>query len=564
MRSTLFRLCVACVLLLAFLPLTAWGKDAPRPNIIVMMSDDMGYSDIGSYGGEIDTPNLDRLAQNGLRYTQFYNTGRCCPTRASLLTGLYAHQAGIGQMMNDLGQPGYRGDLSFNAVTMAEVMQTAGYRTYMAGKWHVTKQLKPEGNKDNWPMQRGFDRFYGTITGAGSFFDPWTLTRDNIAITPENDPLYKPQTYYYTDAISDNAAMFIRDHQQGYKDRPFFMYVAYTAAHWPMHALPEDLAKYKGKFDAGYHAFREARFEKMKKLGLIKEGWELSPAPGKWEDVPASERAWELRCMEVYAAMVDRMDQGIGKIIAELEKAGQLDNTLILFFQDNGGCAEPYGRQPAKKDQRPQAREPYGPDELQTAMQPKHSRAGLPVLTGPDVMPGPADTYIGYGMNWANVSNTPLRLYKSRVHEGGIATPLIAHWPGGIKDASALRQRIGHLIDIMPTCIELAGASYPTAYRGHDILPLEGQSLVASFAKDEQPDRVLMWEHYGNRAIRQGQWKLVALKDKPWELYNLDADRSEMHDLSQEMPEKVNAMSEQWETHAHRTLIYPRPRDRNP
>jgi len=539
----------------------AWhgtAEDAQRPNIVLIMSDDMGYSDIGCYGGEIDTPTLDALAAGGLRYTQFYNTGRCCPTRASLLTGLYAHQAGIGQMTNDAGKPGYRGDLSFNAVTIAEVLKTAGYRTYMSGKWHVTKQLKPDGSKHNWPRQRGFDRFYGTIIGAGSFFDPWTLTRDNTAITPENDPLYKPETYYYTTAISDNAAMFIRDHQKVHADKPFFMYVAYTAAHWPMHALPQDIEKYKGKYDAGYHAFRAQRFEKMKKLGLVKEGWELSPPPSEWDDVPDDQRAWELRCMEVYAAMVDSMDQGIGKIVKALKDANQFDNTLILYLQDNGGCHEAYGRRSNAKNL-PEPREPYGVDELQTRMQPRHSRDGTPVKTGPGVMPGPTDTYIAYGRSWANVSNTPFRMYKSFNHEGGIATPLIAHWPKGITDGGALRQQPGHLIDLMATFVDLAGANYPETHNGHNIIPMEGMSLRTSFEQDTNAERVLMFEHYRKQAIRKGKWKLVKVFKDDWELYDIEADRSEMHDLADKMPEKVKELSELWEREAHRTLIYPRP-----
>jgi arylsulfatase len=529
---------------------------APKPNIIVIMSDDMGYSDLGCYGSEISTPNLDKLAANGLRYTQFYNTGRCCPTRASLLTGLYAHQAGIGQMTNDLRQPGYRGDLGRDAMTMAEVLKTAGYSTYMAGKWHVTKQLKPDGDKSNWPMQRGFDRFYGTIIGAGSFFDPWTLTRGNDAITPDNDPEYQPEQYYYTDAISDHAVRFVKEHPA--KEQPFFMYLAYTAAHWPMHALEKDIEKYKGKYDEGYEAIRKARFERMKKLGVIKD-WELSPAPQAWKNFPEDQKAWELRCMEVYAAMIDSMDQGIGRIVKSLEETGQLENTLILFLQDNGGCSEAMGRRPRKDAV--EGVKPMGKDELQTAMIPARSRAGHPVLTGPEAMPGPSETYIGYGRNWANVSNTPFREYKSQNHEGGIATPLIAHWPKGIEARNELRQRPGHLIDIMATCVELSGAKYPDEFGGQKIQPLEGQSLVASFSKDEDPDRVLLFEHYGRAAIRKGKWKLVRLGHRSrWELYDIEADRSEMHDLAKEKPELAKELADLWEEHAHRTRIYPLPK----
>ncbi|MEM7393237.1 MAG: sulfatase-like hydrolase/transferase [Verrucomicrobiota bacterium] len=395
--------------------------DAPRPNIIVIMSDDMGYSDIGCYGGEIETPHLDALAEGGLRYTQFYNTGRCCPTRASLLTGLYAHQAGIGQMTRGFDRPGYRGDLNKDVVTIAEVLKTAGYRTYMAGKWHVTSQLKPDGDKSNWPRQRGFDRFYGTIIGAGSFFDPWTLTREEKAITPDNDEAYQPEQYYYTDAISDHAVRYVNEHRESDDDSPFFLYMAYTAAHWPMHALEKDIAKYKGRYDAGYEVIRAARFKKMKELGVLKD-WGLSEAPQTWKDVPAADKAWELRCMEVYAAMVDNMDQGIGRLVHALKKNKQYNNTLILYLQDNGGCAENRGRKPLKKPA--EGVVPMGKDELQTRMVPERSRAGYPVLTGSGVMPGPSETYIAYGKSWAHVSNTPFREYKATNHEGGIATPL--------------------------------------------------------------------------------------------------------------------------------------------
>ncbi|MCA9270820.1 MAG: sulfatase-like hydrolase/transferase, partial [Planctomycetales bacterium] len=314
------------------------------PNIVVILADDMGFSDIGCYGGEARTPNLDQLAEHGVRFTQFYNTARCCPTRACLMTGLYPHQAGVGWMMTDRGHDGYRGDLNDRCATIAEVLQGAKYRCYMAGKWHVTPHVAPDGPKYNWPLQRGFDRFYGTIHGAGSFYDPNSLTRDNTQISPYNDPGYQPEKYYYTHAISDHAVRFIHEHHEQHADAPFFMYVAYTAAHWPMHALDEDVAKYKGRFDAGYETLRQERVARMKELGLLPDDAELSAPPRPWSDV--AHRPWEIRCMEVYAAMIDAMDQGIGKIVAQLQRDGQLDNTLIFFLQDNGGCAEGLGRTP--------------------------------------------------------------------------------------------------------------------------------------------------------------------------------------------------------------------------
>ena len=560
------------VLALAFLATAipssfAAAQRPPRPNIILIMSDDMGYSDLGCYGGEIPTPNLDALAMGGLRYTHFYNTGRCCPTRASLLTGLYAHQAGVGRMTSDDKLPGYRGDLSFNAVTIAEALKPAGYSTYMSGKWHVTNKLTQDLSKHNWPRQRGFDRFYGTIIGAGSFFDPWTLTRDNTQITPENDPLYSPKVYHYTDAIADNASMFIKDHANNAEakglNKPFFMYVAFTSPHWPLHALPEDIEKFKGKFGKGYEHYRKARFERMKELGLIKDNWQLSETVGDWSDVKPELVEWEERCMEVYAAMILQMDRGIGQIVQSLKDTGQYENTLILYLHDNGGCHEGMGRRARKNREGLKEREPYGKDELQTKMIPDHSRVGKPVIQGTHVMPGPSETYHAYGWNWANVSNTPFRYHKSMNHEGGISTPLIAHWPKGITKHGELRERVGHLIDLMPTFIEVSGATYPETLNGHDIQPMEGKSLVASFTQDEQVDRILMWEHYGKAAIREGKWKLVRLgMNKPWELYDMDKDRSELNDLAEQMPEKAKELSEKWDAEAKRTKILPRPGQR--
>ncbi len=539
------------------------GMSGSRPNIILIMSDDMGYSDIGCYGSEIETPILDGLAEKGLRFTRFYNTARCCPTRASLMTGLYQHQAGVGHMMGDRGVPGYKGDLNTSCVTIAEAMKTAGYSCYMSGKWHVTKKTRPDGSADkhNWPCQRGYDRFYGTIHGAGSFFDPNTLTRDNEYISPCADPEYTPKQYYYTDAISDHAVRFIGEHTQ---QNPFFMYVSYTTAHWPMHALEEDIAKYKGKYDDGYEAVRKARYEKMKKLCVIENHWNLSPRAGDWGKV--KHKDWEARCMEVYAAMVDRMDAGIGKIVRALKQKGQLDNTLIFFLQDNGGCAEGLGRRPRGKrnpgtrPDKPLA--PMDPKALQPDMIPKKTRDGWPLCMGPGVMPGPADTYIAYGRAWANVSNTPFREYKHWVHEGGIATPLIVHWPDKVGDGGALRHEPSHVIDIMATCADVAGATYPETYKGNRITPMEGTSLAPVFAGKKLAERALFWEHERNCAVRIGKWKLVCKGGlKPdgvpldtWELYDMAADRSELNDLSKKQPDRVKEMAavyEKWLKRAH-------------
>jgi len=521
------------------------------PNIIVILSDDMGYSDIGCYGGEINTPNLDKLAANGLRFTQFYNTARCCPTRASLLSGLYQHQAGVGQMMSDRGLRGYEGNLSKECITIAEAMKTAGYSTYMSGKWHVTPYKPKNYLKDNWPLQRGFDRFYGTIHGAGSFYDPNSLTRDNEFISPYNDPEYNPETYYYTDAISDHATRFIREHKE---DNPFFMYVAYTAAHWPMHALEKDIDKYRGKYDEGYSAIRKKRVEKMKDLGILPDQWQVSPKDGKpWSEIKNKE--WEARCMEVYAAMIDNMDQGIGRIVDELKRKDELDNTLILFMQDNGGCHESYGRK---------SREPIEdtirPEDFQTNMIPNVTRDNKPVLMGQDVMPGGPNSFISYGREWANVSNTPFRLYKTYVHEGGISTPLIVHWPKGIKTKNEWRHTPAHLIDIMATCLDMGNVAYPSEYHGNKIIPLEGRSLRPVFDNDSMDERMIFFEHLRNRAVRAGKWKLVAKGlEGPWELYDMEADRTEMNNLINENPEKARELMDAWEEWAIRAHVKPFP-----
>ena len=542
---------------------SAFAAAPSRPNIILIMSDDMGYSDIGCYGGEIETPNLDALAKGGVRFTQFYNTARCCPTRASLLSGLYPHQAGIGHMMNDRGLDGYRGELNRRCVTIAEALKPAGYRTYMAGKWHVTKHVNPGGESDrsNWPRQRGFDRFYGTIHGAGSFYDPNSLTRDNTLISPYADSEYKPGAFFYIDAINDHATRFVREHARDHAGTPFFMYVAHTSAHWPMHAKEADIAKYKGRYDAGYDATRAARLAKMKKLGLIDSRWQTAPqAGGAWSEV--QDREFEIRCMEVYAAMVDCMDQGLGRLFAELKRTGQFENTLILFLQDNGGCAEPMGRRGEFKARAAApSLPPMAADALQFDMIPKQTRDGYPVRQGYGVIPGPADTYIGYGEAWANVSNTPFREYKHWVHEGGISTPLIAHWPAGIPSGrrNALEPQPGHLIDVMATCVDLAGAAYPAGRDGQGIHPLEGVSLRPAFAGQplgrQQP---IFFEHEGNRAVRDGQWKLVAKGPAgAWELYDMAADRTEMNNLAAKQPERVKTMVAQWEAWAKRAQVLP-------
>jgi arylsulfatase len=351
---------------------------------------------------------------------------------------------------------------------------------------------------------------------------------------------------------------FLHQHREESPDKPFFLYLAYTAAHWPMQALERDVAKYRGKFDEGYEPLRKARFEKLKATGIINPDWQLSPTAGDWAGV--ERKPWEARCMEVFAAMIDNMDQGIGRVCEELKRSGQWDNTLILYLNDNGGCAEDMGRlRPAPAP--PGELKPMAPDTLQDRIRvPMQTRDGRPVRTGPEVLPGPADTYIAYGRDWANVSNTPFREYKHWVHEGGISTPLIAHWPNGIpaERRGKLETQTGHIIDLMATCVDLSGAKYPTAFSTNAIKPMEGVSLVPALSgRLLQRTEPLFWEHEGNRAVREGKWKLVAKENQPWELYDMEQDRTEMHDLAEKEPAKVKTLAAKWDAWAARANVLP-------
>jgi len=526
-----------------------------RPNIVLILNDDMGYSDIGCYGGEVRTTNLDALAAGGVRLTQFYNTARCCPSRASLLTGLHPHQTGVGHMMSDDGIDGYRGDLNFRCVTIADVLRSAGYSTYMSGKWHVSRFI--DGPTHSWPCQRGFDRFYGIIEGASSYFDPVTLTRDNERIeTPPAGRVSAPAytsgaplrrgNYFITAAISDEAARFVIQHAESKGDAPFFMYVAYTAPHWPLQAPEEDIKRYAGRFDRGWDVLREERLARMIEMGIIDPKWKLSDRDerlARWEK--AEHKEWQLRRMEVYVAQIDRMDQGIGRVIDALRATGKLDDTLVIFLADNGGCAEELSEGFAKHGLKSYGR--------------VRTRDGRPVRAGnvPGVMPGGEDTYQSCGLPWANVSNTPFRLYKHWVHEGGISTPLVAHWPTGIASRGELRHRPGQLPDIMATCIDIAGARYPTEHGGNKILPLEGTSLAPIFDGKPNGKEALYWEHEGNRSVRRGKWKLVCRYPGEWELYDIVEDRTELHDLAADCPEVVEELSTLHDAWQERCTVTP-------
>ena len=544
-----------------------------QPNIIVIMADDIGYSDIGCFGSEIKTPNLDRLASNGIRFTQFYNTGRSSPSRASLLTGLYPHQSAMGHLATRplYDEPGYLDDLSRNNATIAELLKESGYSTYMTGKWHLygmnnaTSVEELAADKSNWPLQRGFDRYFGNLSGSCSYWDPFTLVSDNTFISPG-------EGFYYTNSISDTTVKYIREHPSG---KPFFIYVAYYSAHWPLHAPEDEITKYKGIYDTGWDSLRASRYKRQKELGVINDKHKLTERPETivaWEEEPMKE--WQARRMETYAAMIDIMDQGIGRIIKALEEKGELDNTIILYMQDNGGCAEPVltNRLAEPLTEAQKMLKPFSYDQVLTVRKPEYTRDGRFIRSGRGVMAGPADSWVAYGEEWANVSNTPFRLYKSFVHEGGIKTPLIAFWPAGIKSKGTISKEVGHLIDIMPTCLEIAGVNYPDDFRGAEMKQLEGLSLVPALTNKKLDREFLFWEHEGNRAIRMDNWKLVSRVKTPmeftpedenaWELYDLEKDPSETVNLAGKYPEKVKEMSARWEEEAIRIQAKPWPWDK--
>jgi arylsulfatase A-like enzyme len=510
------------------------SSSAPqRPNIIVMLADDMGFSDLGCYGSEIRTPNIDSLANSGVRFTHFRNTARCCPSRTSLLTGLYAHQAGVGHMVNPRPTlPGYQGDLNRNCVTIAQVLHGAGYQTMMSGKWHVTPN---NSKKHNWPLQRGFDRFYGIIAGAASYYQPWTLTRDNDPVAPEGSD------YYLTDAIGHNAATYIEDAAK--RPEPFFLYTAFTSPHWPLHAFESDIDRYRGRYRDGWDALRTERHQRQIRMGLVNAKGGLTPRDEEvpaWKDAP--NRDWQQRRMEVYAAQIDRMDRNVGTILDALRRSGRDRDTLILFLADNGGCAEelPAGRLNNNS--------------------PKQARDGRPVRPGndPSILPGGEDTFASYGIAWANASNTPFRRYKHWVHEGGVASPLIARWPGGVDRRGAITHESGHIIDVMATCVDVAGARYPESHDGERILPTEGRSLRPAFqGKTMSRSDAFYWEHEGNRAMVDGRFKLVSRFPDRWELYDLESDRCEIHDLSGSDSARLERMVDRYGRWAERCNVRP-------
>ncbi len=518
-----------------------------RPNIVFILADDMGFSDLGCYGSEIDTPNIDALAKNGLQFTDFHNSPRCCPSRAALLTGMYSHQACMGMMTSDYGRypyPAYAGDLSQSCVTIAEALKAGGYTTLMTGKWHLTPVTV---GPHNYPLQRGFDRYYGILNGAASYFDPESLTQDNLPIAVNRND----KDYYLTDAIGDYSVRFIDDAARTRK--PFFLYAAFTAGHWPLMAPEETIAKYRGRYASGWDALRAERHRKQLANGVVQAEWGITRRDAR---VPAWGRAsfkeWEQRRMEVYAAQIDKLDQNVGKIISKLRELGMLDNTMICFMSDNGGNYEEMGRVPV--------------GHPRPIFMPYKTKDGLDIEPGndPSIMPGPPTTFASYGIPWGNVSNTPFRLYKHYAHEGGTATPFIVHWPGGVK-RKGLVDAIGHEIDVMPTCLKVAGVPLPkTTKAGTMPAALEGKSLVPVFEGGQLVERSLFWEHEGNSAVREGRWKLVSRFPDTWELYDMQADRREMHDLAEQHPEQAKKMAADYAAWAKRVGVQPWPMPETP
>ena len=482
-----------------------------RPNFIVILADDMGYSDLGCLGSEIRTPCLDRMAADGLLMTHCYNTSRCCPSRAALLTGQYQWDAGLGHMNTTRSPwPEYQQALSRDTVTIAEVLGQHGYQTAMSGKWHVGDK------REDWPDRRGFQQFYGTPKGGGLYFYPSAfydrpVFRNGQQTEPDED-------WYSTDGFTDFAIEYLQDVDH---DRPFFLYLAYIAPHFPLQAREEDIKRYRGVYDAGYQAIRAARFERQKTLGIVPANSRLSPpATPDWSAVDQRQAA---RSMQVYAAQVDRLDQNVGRLLHVLQEEGLADNTVVMFLSDNGGCATGFNKTP-------------------------------------EAVIGSRDSNAAYG-HWYNVSNTPYRKAKRQEHEGGILTPLVVRWPAGVANSGRLVHHPIHIMDILPTCLALADVVYPTTFAERELNPLDGISFASLLADEEAPsaERQLCWEHEGNRAIRQGRWKLVALHKGPWELYNLEADPFELRNLAGDRPQVVMQLQAAWRRWADDHGVQPWP-----
>jgi arylsulfatase len=520
----MFRSCWVGVLLAAWV-LPASPANA-KPNIVIILADDMGFSDAGCYGGEIQTPNLDRLAAGGLRFTQFYNTARCWPSRAALLTGYYAQQVRRDALPGASAPPG-NGVRPAWARLLPALLRPLGYRTYHSGKWHVDGKV----------LAGGFDHSY-SLDDHDRHFNPKQHTLDDEPL-----PAVKPDSgYYSTTAITQHALDMLAGHRKEHPDEPFFLYLAFTSPHFPLHAPPEDVALYRDRYRDGWDALRKERHARMKEAGLVNcdlsrldpdiiPSWNFPEkklreqiGPGEvtravaWETLTAEQKEFQPQKMAIHAAMVHRMDTEIGRVLDQLKKMDALEDTVILFLSDNGASAEEIIRGDG------------------------HDRTAAP---------GSARTYLGIGPGWSSAANTPFRLHKSWVHEGGITTPLIVHWPWGIRARGELRHNPGHLVDLAPTLLELAGSKFPDTFDGKPRPPAPGKSLVSVFARDDTVKHdYFWWYHENNRAVRVGDWKLVSAgKGAPWELYDLRTDRCEMKDLAGRQPERVRELEKVWQTH---------------
>ena len=521
-------------------------KKQPRkesPNLLIILADDLGYSDLGCYGGEIETPNLDKLAANGLRFRNAYNSARCCPTRASLLTGQYQHRVGLIRNGRSMTRDG---------VTIAEVLGQNGYQTGMVGKWHLSEAVPlPDKQKhlawlnhqhdpgihfaevSTYPVNRGFEKFYGIIWGVVSYFDPFSLVEGDQPVKTVG------KDYYITDDFSEKARGYIQDFSK--KDDPFLLYLAYTAPHWPIHAPKDDIEKYLPVYKDGWNVLQKSRREKQIELGLLTAAENpLSPIPGRqWDELSAKEKEFNIRKMATHAAMVARMDRGIGQVLKTLEETGELENTLIVFMSDNGAS--------------PEIMQVSGYDR------PSETRDGQKLLYAnaiPTAMIGSELSYTGIGPEWANAINSPYRLWKAESVGGGVRTPLIVSWPGLKTRPGGFSDELTHAMDILPTALDLTGAPYPKEYAGHAINDMDGRSLLPVFLKKKRQSYAqLFFEHEGGKALIEGDWKLVYPKRKTWELYNLKTDRTESTNLMDKYPDKAREMQQKYDVWSRRMGI---------
>lgn len=505
-----------------------------RPNVIIIVADDLGFSDIAPYGGEIDTPALQRLSDRGVRMSSFYVTPRCSPSRASLLTGKHPHSVGIGVLTTDNRPNGYAGSLRTEVPTLAERLKERGYATGIFGKWHLASEVHIPS--ETWPTRRGFDEFRGILQGASSFYAPPMIEGETRLSADELG-----DDFFFTDDVTGSGVDFIQRHSS--EEAPYFLLLTYTAPHWPLHAAEPDIAKYRERFAAGWNAVREQRLRRLQETGIVPTVDHLPPTPAlpEWDDEKA---AWEIERMAVYAAQVESLDRGIGRVMEAVKASGEEEDTLVLFFSDNGGCSEEL---------------PPGVNFFAEAVAPRTTRSGAPVRFGndSDVMPGGEDTYQSYGEQWATVSNTPFRMWKRWVHEGGISTPFIASWPaGGVRVDGGLAHGVGHITDIVPTVL---GAIDTADVPGVGGVDFDGESLLRVWRAggDDVGERTLCWEHVGNAAIRRGDFKLVREWGGPWELYDIATDRTESVDLGESYPDLVAELAAEYEAWARAHDVIP-------